>query len=281
MAIILIQPRVRRLLLTVFYRPPSGKVDSFIGLLSDIVSDLTDNNRKMDVVLTGDANIDLLTDSNQKDLLCEFLNSYDLEQIIDQATQVTTSCSTLIDHMYVKAQFITSLGCVNFGVSDHYLIYLVKKKETVDKPEITMVSGRNYQFFCSETIQQYLLTVNWGRFYGTSCPNTAWSIISNVILDLTNELFPVRSFRVRKDQPIWYTDEIISASSKYDRLRKLSKRSKNPKFKEEAHQARNHLKSLLNNSKKEYYSQNFLLFQNNSKKFWNMVHEVLGSGESR
>lgn len=95
-----------------------------------------------------------------------------------------------------------------------------------------------------------------------------------MILDLTNLLFPMRSFRVKPDQPVWYTDEVLSSSSNYNRLRKLSIPSKNPKYKEEAHKARNPLKTLLNNSKKEYYRHNFTAFQNDSKKFWVMVKEV-------
>lgn len=111
-----------------------------------------------------------------------------------------------------------------------------------------MVRGRNYQSFCPDIVQQHLLAINWGRFYGTSCPDTAWQMLYEVILDLTNKLFPIKWFKIRKDQPIWYTDEILSASSKYDKLRKLSRRSKNPLFKEEAHRARNSLKTLLPNS---------------------------------
>lgn len=128
MVIMLTHARVRKLLLTVYYRPPSGKVELFVNCLAEVLDELSDTNTKMDIVLIGDANIDLLTESNQKVLLYEFLNSYELEQIVDQPTRVGTKNSTLIDHIYIKAQYVNLSGCIDLSVSDHYLIYLVKKK---------------------------------------------------------------------------------------------------------------------------------------------------------
>lgn len=133
--ITVIHPAARRLLLATYYRPPTGGIDRFTEELGLITGDLSDRYQKIDVVLAGDANIDLLTESVYKKQLVEFLDAANLKQIIDSPTRISKSSYSLIDHIYVRAQFISSFGRIDLGLSDHYLIYLIKKKELEPKHE--------------------------------------------------------------------------------------------------------------------------------------------------
>lgn len=240
----IIPANTRQMILAVFYRPPTGRVIEFTASLGNILNELVRHRQRLDLVLMGDANIDFSVDCADRDSLIEFMEGFELEQIIDTPTRVSSKCSTIIDHIYIRAKFINMMGCIDLGLSDHYLIYFVKKKETQSKTDTMIVRGRNYQLFCPETIHDHISSVNWGRFNGTGCPNEAWRLLYQEILGMTDLMFPMRSFRVKIDQPPWYTDKVLSSSSNYNRLRKRSLRSKNPKYKEEAHKARNSLKTL-------------------------------------
>ena len=78
----------------------------------------------------GDLNCDISKfpqDSDARKL--QFLSSlYQLDQLINEPTRVTTTSTTLIDLFFTnKQQNIMQSGVVHIGISDHSLIYAVRK----------------------------------------------------------------------------------------------------------------------------------------------------------
>jgi hypothetical protein len=78
----------------------------------------------------GDLNCDISKfpqDSNARKL--QFLSSlYQLDQLINEPTRVTSTSATLIDLFFTnKQQNIMQSGVVHIGISDHSLIYAVRK----------------------------------------------------------------------------------------------------------------------------------------------------------
>ena len=73
-------------------------------------------------------NIDYATDGTQNKHLLKFLKIYNLAQIIDKPTRITTSSSTLIDHIYVtNTNLYHREGVIDPGMSDHGLIFTCRK----------------------------------------------------------------------------------------------------------------------------------------------------------
>ena len=122
------------IIIIVWYRPPkssSDQIDIFESLLQEIEME------NKEIVILGDVNCDLLKDTPdyQTRKLNGVCSSFDLQQLITEATRVTESTETLLDHIYTNnIDKVNGSGVIHTGLSDHSMIYVnlgkVKKKPT-------------------------------------------------------------------------------------------------------------------------------------------------------
>lgn len=99
----------RRIFLLNAYRPPNGNLDRAIEIVKQILLALNDRHCN-DIVLTGDFNVDMLRPSPNQRLMKEFSDELGLQQIIDNATRCGPNRDTLLDHIYIKMDYISKCG---------------------------------------------------------------------------------------------------------------------------------------------------------------------------
>ena len=137
----LLIPKVKPILIGVFYRPPNVNtfLETFFNELKHI--DL----HKNEVYFRGDFNVNLLL--NYKSILKEnqsldFKNfssplvskykelcqTFSLKEIIQEPTRVTCNTFSLIDHVLTNAGWkISQKGVIDIGLSDHQVFYWTRK----------------------------------------------------------------------------------------------------------------------------------------------------------
>lgn len=71
-----IRVNCRDLIIVSVYRPPSGICDLALHKLRSICDSVSADNKRLDIVVVGDLNIDTLTASYNKTLLLEFCNAH-------------------------------------------------------------------------------------------------------------------------------------------------------------------------------------------------------------
>ena len=103
------------------YRPPRSPnewMDSLHRVLDLALCE------EADVILLGDFNCNLLKQDSCAAPLCSMLSELNLSQLIEEATRVTQTLSSLIDHLYTSnPDLFTRSGCCCTGISDHDIIY--------------------------------------------------------------------------------------------------------------------------------------------------------------
>ena len=114
------------LLVTTWYRPPNipiEKFQEFEKLLQYI--DLEDK----ESIILGDCDLipEFTNDCNTNKL--NFVtNMYQYKQLIQEPTRITRNTKSLIDHLFTnKPENIILTGVSKIAISDHYLIYGVRK----------------------------------------------------------------------------------------------------------------------------------------------------------
>ena len=133
-------PRSRPFLVGTWYRPPSSPPDLFSHF--EVLMDKIDAENS-EFHLLGDINCNMLSgspDSNTSELL-NILDIYDFHQLITEPTRITLTSQTLIDLCITNfPDKITASGTFSLGISDHSLVYLVRKssypKWQINKPVI-------------------------------------------------------------------------------------------------------------------------------------------------
>ena len=123
-------PNVRDMKFPLVYRPPGRTLEKSIDQFRESIEHVTSENSSENTII-GDLNINYkLIHSYPYKLLknvecveCEF----GLRQVLHFDTQITAQSFTLID-LTTDCQYIASCGILELCISDHYAVYMVKKK---------------------------------------------------------------------------------------------------------------------------------------------------------
>ena len=142
----IVTKNVKPFFITTWYRPPSDSIDSLYKFENCL--QLIDQSDKESIII-GDMNYDFLpTEISSQALEFKFITRlYQYEQLINEPTRVTENSRTLIDHFYTtNPNDITLCGVSTVCISDHYLIYGIRKSKIV-KERGKVIEYRDYKNF--------------------------------------------------------------------------------------------------------------------------------------
>jgi len=257
-----------------WYRPESEIVlfDHFQCILEKIEEE------NKDVIVIGDVNCDLLTDnpSCYTKKMKEITDSFNMTQLIKEATRVTENTESLIDHIYTTfPDKVTQSGVLHTGMSDHSFIYAIMGKETN-----TSVNGhqnysinRNYKRFNDVYFKSDMCKVNWCSITTHNNIDDAVQDFESKFAEVANRHAPLRKKRVRHTISPWLTDDIVKAMRERDDVKKRASKSKSPKLWDEYRSLRNSVNSMIKRSKKNFINDE--IQSKDPKKIWKGLRHIV------
>lgn len=126
------------------YRPPNADAKQFFENLQLIVNRLDSGNTELFIL--GDLNCNMLpshnnSPKNELNSLCEL---HQLDQLISTPTRITSNTRTLIDIILTnRPHRIVSSGVIHLSISDHSLVYAIRKISVSSKTSHTITEIRN------------------------------------------------------------------------------------------------------------------------------------------
>ena len=164
------------------YRPWQGNVQDCIDYLENVTEqfDLT----KEDLFIMGDFNIDFLTKSdNSYKLINEFCTQLGLDTCIKECTHFSQTKNSCLDQILSNSNFVSMSGVCNLNISDHQLVYVVRKKlKNIDKK--ISFWGRSFRSYDCHDFMNLLNNHDWTEILETECPNDIWKKLYDTILSL-------------------------------------------------------------------------------------------------
>ncbi|XP_044183319.1 uncharacterized protein LOC122963992 [Acropora millepora] len=162
------------------------------------------------LILIGDINSDYAkTPLDVHTRTLQFISSvYQLEQLIKEPTRVTKSSATTIDLIFTNmVDKIATTGVIHLGISDHSLIYAVRKF-AVPKTRPTIKEVRNFKHFVEVDFINDLKRVSWQNVECFDDPNLAWQAWKSDFNAILDHHAPIRHMRVRQSSVPWLTFDI-------------------------------------------------------------------------
>ena len=255
--------RSKSLYVGFIYRNPDELIDwidDFIDM-TEAVS-LTDN----EIIMFGDFNMNLLK-TNQR--WTQTFQNLNLNQIINQPTRVTSSSSTLIDHIYVNnPNHIIEICCPNSGCSDHFPVCItwLKKGTRIPKSGHKFITYRSFAKFDKDSFLLDLANSDISNVYQLSDANDAFCFWQKTFIDIYNKHAPFITRRIKHTpKPPWFTKDIDKAIQIRDTLLKTKKFEL---FKKQ----RNLVTSMIRSAKKKYFRDIVSNGHNNSKSIWKAIN---------
>ena len=262
------------------YRPPNSSHNLFMEYVENLL-DLLERERKT-VILSGDFNYNLI-DIKQDQHTLNFnnlLSSYCYFPTIFRPTRIQSEKQSILDNFYINELcYHDKSGIIIDDLSDHFPIFLYL---ATGNP-VTGHRARKKVFDKGKALQlRNFLTVRLQNFQKHIDANEACSeLIQSYIegIDQCSRIIKL-STRTMALKP-WVTPALLCSINKKNKLYKKYLKNPNVENTQRYKQFRNILTTITREAKRLYFEKSFEEVKNNSKKTWNLLHELINKRKTQ
>ena len=184
--------------------------------------------------------------------------------------------------IYVSQIILKKLasGVLPLGISDHSLIYIVRKSAY---PKLTtkIIKRRNFKHFEKSDFLQELSHLDWDIIHNSGDPNEMWNIWSHLFTSIVDKHAPIRETRIGKKRSPWITQSLLRKMRSRDFLRKKFEHTKDITIWNLYKKSRNEVNNLLKQSKRDYFRSNLDSAKNDPKKTWKLINQHTSRSDNK
>ena len=185
--------------------------------------------------------------------------------------------STLIDHFITnEPEKISKCGVIHTGISDHSLIYAIRKININHKNKENIIEIRNMKNFNENKFLHDLKIPSWENVYFfADNPNGMWQIWKELFLHVLDKHAPLQSKKIKSKKIPWITNHIKKMIITRDKLKRIAIVTKLESDWENYKRARNETYTQLRLAKKEYYTYKISSESQNPKAAWKTINSLI------
>ena len=272
-------PKSKSFHVLAWYRPPSDPVGSF-NKLEKVLSFLDKEGKE--IILLGDTNCDLTPkqaeqpiDNNSKQI--DLYELFSFKQLIDRPTRVTLTTSSIIDHIATtRARNIVKSGVYEVSLSDHYMVYCIRKFNGAVEKGHKMIKTRKMKNFNEDAFLADVSGICWERMLNeTDDIDVLVSNWSNLFSLIIEKHAPMTVMRVSEKYCPWIDKDLKKLMQTRDKLKKVAAKRKSQLLMDSYRQVRNKVNVLNIQLKKQYYTNKISACKGNMKESWKAINELL------
>lgn len=269
---------IKKIILMNVYRPPSGKSEIFVDSLADSLN-VIHNINEFDVFVLGDFNLPYnLVKSPSYKRFKNFESRFGLRQLITTPTRCSSHSANILDLIFTNSEHVLKADTWETSFSDHQPVYVIRKKTRVHTPRSSF-RCRSFSHYVKDEFQKDLLNYDWTKFFQTLCPEKAWILLYQVILDYADKHCPFRDYVSKKELPSWLNNEILEFLKERDFKYRRAKRTSDPEDWIEVKRLRNKCTRLISMAKNNYVLGKLDEYSGDAKKFWTVINSVFSGSQ--
>ena len=273
-------PKSKSFLVLAWYRPPSDPVASF-DKLEKVLSYLDKEGKE--IILLGDTNCDLPTKQAEQPIdndtkhMTGLYELFSFKQLVEEPTRVTLTTSSIIDHVATTcARNIVEAGVHKVTLSDHYMVYCIRKFNGAVEKGHKMIKTRKMKNFDKEAFLADVSGICWEQMFSETDDINAlvndWSSLFSLIID---KHAPITEMRVSEKYCPWIDKDLKALMQTRDKLKKAASKRKSQFLMDSYRQVRNKVNTMNSHLKKQYYTDKISSCQGNMKESWKTINELL------
>ena len=186
--------------------------------------------------------------------------------MIKDHTRITETCKTIIDLMFINnSNMVPSSGVHSLGLSDHSLVYVVRKNKKI-KGALKTVKSCSFKNFNDQVFVISVKSVNWDEILNFSDVDSAWNDWKETFINVCDKHAPIRERRVKRSLLDWITNDYVKLSKDRDCYYSKVHKANDPDDWKTAKSLRNKVNNLGKTLKKKYCTDSINQNVNNSKK---------------
>ena len=266
-----------RVLLVCIYRPPKGKIESFIHNFEKFLCEVQNENKL--VIIGGDFNVDISSDSNDAINYESMLRSLCFVPLISKPTRFASgqqySAPSALDHLWINKPIDLRSGIIYFDATDHCPIFVHFELRNISVSRRRIYS-RPFKLNLLENLKFRLASIDWSSLLDYNDVNLSCEIFLDTLNSTYRDCFPLVSKEIsnkRYSKP-WISPLIKQLINKKSRFFSMYKRGL---ISGEVNKiVKSDVKREIEKSKTMYFS-NLLEKSRNNKKCWDVIHYLSGT----
>ena len=136
--------------------------------------------------------------------------------------------------------------------------------------------------YCSENYIEKLQRINWEYVFNCSNVNDAWNSFKTMLLQVINDIAPVKEVRIKGRTEPWMTNDILELIYERDRILNLANQNKSVKeLRNLYNQLRNQVTDKIKKAKANYFSEKVEEHRNNPKILWKQFKSLGYSNKNK
>ncbi|XP_031556954.1 uncharacterized protein LOC116293638 [Actinia tenebrosa] len=254
----IMKPNSKSFAVLACYRPPNYDTRSFFNIFENVLTKI--DSEFKEIYILGDLNCDLLsTNINQQ---TRYLNTtaelFQLTQLITEPTRVTEKSKTLIDVILTNSpDRVVRSGVVHIGISDHSLVYTIRKIAIPTNNNHCKISFRSAKNFDSDKFLMDLATLPWDCLDNKESPDDMWDRWKELFLSVLDSHAPIKTKRIRNKKSPWMTTDLRKAMYDRDKMKQKATQTNSRDDWSDYKSIRNRVNNEIKRAKKSYYENHF------------------------
>ena len=209
------------------------------------------------------------------------MKGFNLSQLISAPTRISTTTSTLIDHIWSNnPEQFAHRGTLDTGISDDALNFTSRKRAKVSREKMK-IHIRCQQNFVVEDFPRHLLAADWNAVYNSADVISAAENLTHIIVKLMDKHIPWKTNRTRIIPAPWIMAEYLSCIDRWDYRAKQCRRNPSAKNFELKRDAQRHVQHLKNMLKREYVETCLERHKHNPKKLWATIRQFWPNSKNK
>ena len=276
--VVVTRPHTKKILLVNVYRPPGGNLKEAFKRINEAVTSIQ-NLEGYEVLIMGDFNADAKDDKlPPARIIKQFEAENTLQQVIAKATRYSRKKNTTIDLAFTNMKHCTGSGTINYNISDHKPIYVIKKKIRNDETKTTKWA-RSYQGYNIEQLKATIQTYTPEQAQQIIEPNECWEKLEEYIMKAVDEHCPQHEIRVKNKPAPFITRTLIELQADRDYFVDKADQSGEHGDRFVANCMVKLAKKEIRKAKAKYFLNQAIIYNQNHKKFWYEYYKIQPKGK--
>ena len=204
------------LIIGVRYKPPSLSNCEFLDKFEETLHTIYLSNKKR--LIMGDNNINTLMPTNISKEYVNLIFSEGFNPFILDATHVTDSSQTCIDHIYANFSLPSTSGSIAIEIADHLHVFSIfYNMEYTPFPD--SLEFKDFKKCKSGLFKMTLNEVDWFAVYSSSDVNESLPRFLRIFNRISNKHAPLKSVKVKStSSKPWITSGLKKSMKVRDKL---------------------------------------------------------------
>ena len=205
----------------------------------------------------------------------EFCSQHGLKQLITSPTRITTTSTSLLDHILTNSsERVSQSGVADVGLADHQMTYCRRKITCLKHNTHKFVKTRGFKNYSKDSYLQELENAKFYEYSKFTDINCAYSDFIGKLTTIIDKVAPVREMCIKTNSQEWFDEGIHEHVALRDKMLAKLKKSRKECADQNYKKARNRFQTMIKRKKENFVADKLNQNIGKPKELWKSLKSL-------